>query len=92
MNSERRPVRPRLRAAMLLAMALSLAACTSAADRRTLDEARCRSYGFRLGTEAFAKCLLDLDLSRDADRRALVNQPYAGFGYGYGFGPRRFWW
>lgn len=54
------------------ALGLMLGACetTSPAQQRAADEARCRSYGFRRGTDAFAKCLLDVDLDRSADRRA----------------------
>ncbi len=50
---------------------LSLCACesTSPAQQRAADEARCRSYGFKRGTDGFSKCLLDIDLDRAADRR-----------------------
>lgn len=85
-----------LRRALLAGAAATLAGCTTAADRRVLDEDRCQSYGFRPRTEAFSKCLLDLDLNRDADRRAVLNGPYFGGygfggGFGYGFGGRRDW-
>ncbi len=63
-----------MRISFLLAIvaALVLGACetTSPAQQRAADEARCRSYGFRRGTDAFSKCLLDVDLDRAADRRA----------------------
>ena len=54
------------------AIALMLGACetTSPAQQRAADDARCRSYGFRRGTDGFSKCLLDIDLDRSADRRA----------------------
>jgi hypothetical protein len=75
------------------AAALLVGACntTSLAERRAADDARCRSYGFRAGTEAFAKCLLQVDLDRAAERRAVR------YDYAYGFGPRgshwgRGWW
>ena len=57
-------------------MALLIGACASIAEQRAADEVRCRSYGFRKGTDAFSKCLLDVDLNRDADRRASLNYPY----------------
>lgn len=55
-----------------LAIGAALGACetTSPAQQRAADETRCRSYGFRRGTDAFSKCLLDVDLDRSADRRA----------------------
>ena len=80
----------RSRAIWLLALiAPLLSGCVTPQERRAGDEGRCRSYGFRPGTEAFAKCLLDIDLSRDADRRAFLNGPYPG--WDYGVGPRRYW-
>ena len=73
------------------AMGLLTAACASTrAEQRVIDEGRCRSYGFRAGTDAFSKCLLDVDLDRAADRRAFLNSPY-GWGPG-GYGGRwRYW-
>ncbi|MGJ0506800.1 MAG: hypothetical protein ACR652_06605 [Methylocystis sp.] len=63
-----------MRTAFLAALAagLLLGACetTSPAQQRAADDARCRSYGFRPGTDGFSKCLLDIDLDRSADRRA----------------------
>jgi len=55
----------------VMAMGVSLAACetTSPAQQRAADEARCKSYGFKRGTDGFSKCLLDVDLDRAADRR-----------------------
>ncbi|WP_424361835.1 hypothetical protein [Methylocystis parvus] len=55
-----------------LAIGVTLGACetTSPAQQRAADETRCKSYGFRRGTDAFSKCLLDVDLDRSADRRA----------------------
>lgn len=54
------------------AIALALGACetTSPAQQRAADDARCRSYGFRRGSDGFSKCLLDIDLDRAADRRS----------------------
>ncbi|MEF0939597.1 hypothetical protein [Rhizobium sp. BR 362] len=56
----------------LIAMALALTACQTAEEIRAADEARCSSYGFRRGTESFANCLMNQDLSRRADQRAFM--------------------
>ncbi len=55
-----------------LAAMLALTACQTLTpeERRARDEATCRSYGFRLGTDQMAGCLLDLDLDRRAENRA----------------------
>lgn len=63
-----------------------LAGCMSAAEVRSHDETRCRGYGFRPGTDAFSKCLQDIDLDRSADRRAVLYGPGPGPGFGVGFG------
>lgn len=71
-----------------LGLALLASGCVSLAERRALDEERCRSYGFRPGSEAFASCLLEVDLDRAASRRAWVERdfgPRYGIGFGYGF-------
>jgi hypothetical protein len=43
-------------------------------ERRAIDNQTCSSYGFRRGTDAFANCLLDLDLDRRAASRAQLEQ------------------
>jgi hypothetical protein len=49
---------------------LAVGGCvTSPEELRAADEAQCRSYGFRDRSEAFANCLLELDLDRRAERR-----------------------
>ena len=58
-----------VRFAALTATALFLAGCQTAAEVRANDEAKCRSYGFRPGTDAFAECLQRIDLDRRADLR-----------------------
>jgi hypothetical protein len=62
----------RIRLLLAVGAALTLGACetTSPAQQRAADDARCRSYGFRRGSDGFSKCLLDIDLDRAADRRA----------------------
>jgi hypothetical protein len=77
----------KLLAVAILGFTSGACATTSPAERRAADEARCQSYGFRKGTDALAKCLLDVDLDRAADRRAL-DGPYVYGGPGW-YGGRR---
>ncbi|WP_117190693.1 hypothetical protein [Rhizobium terrae] len=58
---------------ILAALAAPLAACQTmtAEERRAADENTCAGYGFRRGTDAMARCMLDLELDRRADSRAL---------------------
>lgn len=77
----------------LAASALALlSGCMTVAERRYADEGRCAGYGFRPGTDAFAKCLQNIDLDRSADSRAFLyggRGPGFGVGVGYGYGFRR---
>ncbi len=63
--------RHRLLAVMAMTGMLAACATMTPAERRAADEQACAGYGFRKGTEGFANCLLRLDLSRRADRRAM---------------------
>ncbi|MDJ0447181.1 hypothetical protein [Methylocystis sp. JR02] len=75
----------------VLALGAALGACesTTPAEQRAMDDARCKSYGFKRGTDGYSKCLLDVDLDRSADRRErrmeLSTYPrfYGGFGGPY---------
>lgn len=65
-----------------------LTGCMSVAERRYADENRCAGYGFRPGSDAFGKCLQNIDLDRSADSRAFMygaRGPGIGVGFGYGF-------
>lgn len=46
-----------------------------AAQERANDEARCKRYGFQIGTQGYAQCLMSLDQQRraidDANRDAM---------------------
>lgn len=54
--------------------ALVLAGCTvSAEERRIRDQQTCRGFGFVEGSEAFANCMLQLDLDRRAAQRERFN-------------------
>lgn len=57
------------RLAALAVTAILLAGCQTAAEVRANDENRCRDYGFRTGTDAFAECLQRIDLDRRASLR-----------------------
>ncbi len=74
-----------------LGLALLGSGCVTIAERRALDEERCRSYGFRPGTDGYANCLLHIELDRSASRRVWVERDYFGpyYGYGFGYGFRR---
>ena len=67
-----------MRTATLAILVLPLLAggCVTASEQRMFDQERCRSYGFRAGTDAFARCLLDVDL----DRSASLRQRFDSFG------------
>jgi len=63
------------RFAALAATALLLAGCQTAAEMRANDENKCRAYGFRDNTDAFAECLQRIDLDRRAEFRATRMDP-----------------
>ena len=65
----------------------ALSGCVSTGDLRMADEAQCRSYGFRVPSEAFSNCLLQLDLDRSAARRARFDRFDDSF-----YGPRWYGW
>ncbi len=75
-----------------LGVLLAGCATTTPAELRAADTARCRSYGFRKGSDGLAQCLLQIDLERSAERSARLNAPYV-YGPGW-YGPafRRYWW
>ncbi len=84
---------------LLLVSGLALTGCVTPTpqERRAADEAQCRSYGFRTGTNAFAECLQRIDLERRADRRARLYGAggyggYGGGGIGLGIGVGRYGW
>ncbi|NLR95312.1 hypothetical protein HGP17_00505 [Rhizobium sp. P38BS-XIX] len=56
----------------LLAIGFVLSSCQTAEEIRAADESRCAGYGFRRGSENFANCLMNQDLSRRADQRAFM--------------------
>ncbi|MDI7861395.1 hypothetical protein MRS76_05460 [Rhizobiaceae bacterium n13] len=74
---------------LLLATALSACQTITPEQRRAADEAQCRSYGFKPRTEAFANCLMRIDLERRLERSIRLNSPYYGPYYG---GPGPYWW
>ncbi|WP_182086384.1 hypothetical protein [Aureimonas sp. ME7] len=79
----------------VLLATLALSGCTtiSPQELRTRDEATCRNYGFRKGTDAFAACLQRIDLDRNETRRArLYADPAWNGGIGVGVGYGRYAW
>ncbi len=76
-----------------LGIAAALGGCVTPAELRAADEGRCRSYGFRPGSDPFANCLMEVDLDRSAARRGrLEASGFYGPGfYGAGWGPYRRW-
>lgn len=66
----------KIAALAVLALAAAAAGCVTPQEQRSHDEERCRSYGFRQGTDAFARCLLDLDLDRSATLRQRVDTAF----------------
>lgn len=66
---------------MFALLAAPLAACQTMTpeERRAADENTCAGYGFRRGTEAIARCMLDLELDRRADARAFQARADANF-------------
>ncbi|MFC0220729.1 hypothetical protein ACFFJ7_20325 [Pseudochelatococcus lubricantis] len=65
--------------AVAIAAVLLLGGCMSSAEITRMnaenDKARCSEYGFKPGTEAFAKCRFDLDRRREDERNALLDAP-----------------
>jgi hypothetical protein len=59
-------------------LALLVSGCMTAQELRAADEARCRSYGFRPRTDAFAECLMKLDLFRRAEFQNDAIDPWDG--------------
>lgn len=62
-------------ASLGLAIILSLSACQSLTpqQQREQDQQTCAGYGFKPQTDAFANCMLQLNLDRRADVRAWQN-------------------
>ena len=82
-----------LKAMMCTAALFLVGACTVITPEqiRANDEARCASYGFRRGTDAFAKCLQEIDMARRAEIRATLDDPWF-YGPRPYYGPRGPWW
>lgn len=61
---------------LTLLLPLLLAGCQTMTpeERRAANQRTCIDYGFKPGTEAMARCLLDLDLDRRADQRSWREQ------------------
>jgi len=66
----------RLLAGLGMLLTILITGCVSMTpeERRAIDNQTCSSYGFRRGTDAFANCLLNLDLDRRAASRVQFEQ------------------
>lgn len=53
-----------------VAAALALAGCVSPAAQHAADRARCSQYGFVLGADAFAHCMMSSDMNRQYQNAA----------------------
>jgi hypothetical protein len=71
-------------AALALASLSGGCVSTTDAERRAIDETRCRSYGFRSATDGMARCLLEIDLDRAAERRFRMDTAFGGTPWFYG--------
>lgn len=56
------------RALIVAGIAALCSGCMAAEQQRAADEDKCRGYGFRARTDAFAECLQRIDLARSARR------------------------
>ncbi|MEH3148030.1 MAG: hypothetical protein PGN34_22435 [Methylobacterium frigidaeris] len=67
-----------VRLALAGACALAVSACVTAREQRAMDQTRCGEFGFELGTDAFAECMMGVSQQREfleQNRRiALQNQ------------------
>lgn len=73
------------RAAALVTCALIVAGCstTTPAERMAQQQASCSNYGFKLGTDAYSNCMMQMDLAakeEDAARRARIGASLAAMG------------
>ncbi|MFT0893071.1 hypothetical protein [Pseudochelatococcus sp. G4_1912] len=66
-------------AGVFVVCALMLGGCLSSAEIARMnaenDRNRCEGYGFKAGSEAFAKCRFDLDQRRDEEQNAMMAAP-----------------
>lgn len=60
----------KIRAALLVLLAVGGCQTITPEERRAQDHQTCRNYGFKRNTSAFAECLQRIDLNRAADARA----------------------
>lgn len=66
--------------------ALTLAGCASPAQLAEMDKDKCRGYGLKPGTEAFANCRMTLDVERQRSLRQRLDDPFF-YGPPYAYGP-----
>jgi hypothetical protein len=64
------------RLALATVAVVTLAACTTTTPEQRIarDQQMCVGYGFAQGTDAFAQCMMELDLDRRAAQRDRLNR------------------
>ncbi|MCR6650566.1 MAG: hypothetical protein NVV73_03220 [Cellvibrionaceae bacterium] len=58
----------------LLFLPLAVAGCVSTEDQRAMDQDKCSSFGFQMGTDAFANCMMQQNAQRDEDERRSLDR------------------
>ena len=77
---------------LALLFCLALSACASPEQLAAADKEKCRGYGMKPGTEAFANCRMTLDVERQRQLRRALDDPYIGRGFYGPYGPGPFWY
>lgn len=66
--------KPTFKLLPILFLPLVMAGCVSAEDQRAMDQDRCNSFGFQLGTDAFANCMMQQSALRDEDEQRSLDR------------------
>ena len=64
----------KLRYLPLVLLPLTLGGCISPEEQRAMDQDKCSSYGFRPGTDNFAKCMMSQDRQRAEDEQRSLDR------------------
>jgi hypothetical protein len=60
----------KIAAVVVLSVTLTACSTTSQAERVATSRSTCSSYGFKEGTDAYANCLLQMDIAAKTEDRA----------------------
>lgn len=60
----------------VLSVALALVGCssTTSPERLAANKSACENYGFRSGTDAYATCMMELDLDQKQEDRSRIRR------------------